>query len=1061
VNWIALVLRRHVFAVMILAFFTVIGIVSYSRLVLNMMPQVEIPIVTVLTIYPGASPDVIAEQVTNKLEDTVSVIEGIEDLSSYSTEGASVLIVSFEEGRDIDIAAQDVRDKVALAKPELPEDAEDPTITKADINAMPVVAYSITSTSMAPRELREFVDKRIKDSLEQVTGVAQVQLTGGLEREIRVVVDPAKLEAHRLTPDAVGRAIAAANVDFPAGTLKQGPLEFVLKVPAQFQSVEEIAGAVIFSERGERLKVGDVATVVDSTKEREMESRYNGKSAIAVTVIKRSDASSVSVSHAVKQRMRELEDIFPHGVDSTVAYDLSEWVVHSLDDVKLAILLGAILASFVVWLFVGRLSFAIPITLSILVSLIAAFSPMHFFGFSLNFISLMALAVAIGLVIDDAIVVQESIIRVHEETGDAYEAATRGTSEVGLAVLACTSTLIAVFMPVAFMKGMIGQIFKEFGLTVAFAVIFSLLVSLTLIPLMSTQTLRLGVAAGARSFLTRLGAPLMALHYGFARFYEWLQDFYARILDAALRRPATVIFWATIFFLLAFPILTIMQKGFMPSYDTGVFQITMELPVESSLKRTDAKVREVEELLTGLPEVKGYLSMVGQSVGGVTTMSSTGQTNLATIAVVMPPKKERKLHLRWWGIIPVPYKYTQSDLIEMMRERVKPIAGAKITVSAMAEMGQRAAPVQLSFTDPDYEKLKSVTAHAQKLLAEIPGTINVDNSERAGKLEISIRPHRDRLAELGMNPAMLGQTLRILYHGATFSTYREGGEEYDITLMFPQSSRYDLSSLRSLKLWSPPLEEPISLETVADLKLAQAPAAIQHYNKIRSIDVYADILPGVGGGSVLNEWKRRMKQENVLPPTTTIAALGEARMYGRMMRQFMLALILGIIFTYMVLASQFNSYKHPFTIMMSLPLAVTGALFVLLISGKGFDIMGFLGLILLMGLVTKNAILLVDFANQARARGLDVIDALKDAGSKRLRPILMTSFATIAALLPTAISMQEGSDFRSPLAVAVIGGMFFSTLLTLIVIPVVYMLVERLGGGRKLASEGGGSTAVE
>jgi len=1043
VNWIALVLRRHVFTVMILAFFTVVGLVSYSRLVLNMMPQVEIPIVAVLTIYPGASPDVVAEQVTSKLEDAVSNIEGIDDLNSYSTEGASLLTITFEEGRDIDIAAQDVRDKVALAKPELPEDAEEPVITKADINAIPVVAFSITSASMAPRELREFVDKRIKDSLEQVTGVAQVQLIGGLEREIRVVLDPAKLDAHGLTPEAVGGAIAAGNVDFPAGTLKQGPLEFVLKVPARFRSAHEIGDAVIFSRRGERLKVRDVATIVDSTKEVNTKSRYNGISAIAVTVIKRSDASSVSVSRAVKQRMRELEKVFPHGVDSAVAYDLSEWVVHSLDDVKLAIVLGAILASFVVWLFVGRLSFAIPITLSILVSLIAAFSPMHFFGFSLNFVSLMAIAVAVGLVIDDAIVVQESIIRVHEETGDAYEAATRGTAEVGLAVLACTSTLVAVFLPVAFMKGMMGQIFKEFGLTVAFAVIFSLLVSLTLIPLASSQTLKAWGVTRARVLMARLGAPLMAIHYGFARFYEWLQGFYTRVLDAALRRPGTVIFWAAVFFLLTFPVLMVMQKGFMPSYDTGTFQITIELPVESSLQRTDAKVQEVEELLTGLPEVKGYLSMVGQSVGGV-MMSIAGQTNLATIAVVMPPKKERKLHLRWWGFIPVPYKYTQSDLIEMMRQRVKSVAGAKITVSAVAEMGQRAAPVQLSFTDPDYEKLKRVTARAQKILAGIPGTVNVDNSERAGKLELSIRPRRDRLAELGMNPAMLGQTLRVLYHGATFSTYREGGEEYDITLVFPESSRYELASLRSLKLWSPALQEPISLETVADLELTQAPAAIQHYNKIRSIDVYADVLPGVGGGSVLNEWRRRMKQENVLPVTTSTTALGEARMYGKMMAQFTLALILGIIFTYMVLASQFNSYRHPFTIMMSLPLAVTGALFFLLICGKGFDTMGFLGIILLMGLVTKNAILLVDFTNQARARGLDLVDALKDAGSKRLRPILMTSFATIAALLPTAISMREGADFRSPLSVAVIGGMFFSTALTLIVIPVVYMLVDRL-----------------
>ncbi len=1040
-------IRRPVFVIMVMVFFVVVGLVSYSRLGMNMFPKVVFPFITVTTIYPGASPDVVESEVTKKLEDSIAVIEGIDRLSSYSQESASLVFVRFDEGIDVDVAAQDIRDKVELVKSELPDGAEEPIVSKVDINAMPIMHYTVSSDTMGLRELRDYVDRYVADVLQQARGVADVEVTGGLEREIRVVLEPERLEAHGIDPTSVGRMIAASNIDFPVGSVKQGGLDYILRVPSEYSSVDEMSSTVIATVAGQTVRLGDIATILDTEKERTTDARRDGKSAVLLSVILRGDADLASTAANIKRRAEILRHALPPGVKLTLVYDYSKWVTASLSDINTTILFGAILASFVVWLFIGKMRFTIPITMSILVSVVGAYAAINFAGFTLNFMSMLALAVAIGLLVDDAIVVQENLIREYENTGDITHATVVGTQQVMLAVLASTTTIIAVFLPIAFMSGIIGQFFKEFGVTIAFAIGISTVVALLLIPLVFYHSdywiARLSRKQNSGSFLAWLSRLLDPIHQSFLSVYGRVENWYGRFLRTALRRRASVIVVALGVFLCAIPLFMLVQVSLEPDFDAGQFVINVELPVEATLERTDGIVKQVEQAAMGVPETESVLSVVGMTFGGF--MGNQNQSNLAMLFCKMKDKDERQLRLRWWGIIPVPYKYSPQDLVEIAREHVSGIAGAKITVSAGQE--EAGHPVELVFSDHDYDRLKRVTRRAQELLAAIPGTISVDNSERTGKLELRIKPRLTEMSHLGITPVELGQYLRILYEGEEFSTYREDGEEYDITLQLPEALRHDLQSVKSLKILSPRLGEPVALETIADIELAQGPSIIQHSDRVRSINVYADVERGVGSGNVLAQWRAAMSREDVIPRTTTVTAIGEADMIGDMFRQFLLALFLGILFSYMVLASLFNSFKHPLIIQLSVPLATTGALLFIVVTGKSFNLMSFLGIIMLTGLVTKNAILLIDFANQARAKGESVESALVLAGLRRMRPILMTSFTTVAALLPVAFGLGEGADFRSPLAVAVIGGMIFSTALTLVVIPAVYSLVEGRGGG--------------
>jgi len=539
----------------------------------------------------------------------------------------------------------------------------------------------------------------------------------------------------------------------------------------------------------------------------------------------------------------------------------------------------------------------------------------------------------------------------------------------------------------------------------------------------------------------------MPIHHGFVNGYRRVERVYVRLLNWSLSHKALTILIGFLFFLSGFPLLSLLNKGFVPPLDRGEVDVYVELPPDAPLERTLKKFEEVEKKLQALGDVELTFYSAGRVWGSFVLGGSTEQSNIGIMQIKMVPKSKRRGYWYMWGPIPVFNRVTSFDLTEEARALVSEIPGAKITAAPAGMSGGGAGqhPVQLSFTDPDASRLTEVAERAREILEKIPGAVNVDTTERPGKLELAIKPDIDRMSQLGVNPALTGQVLRILYEGVNFGRYREMGEEYDIRLVYPESSRRNLSTIKAFKIYSPELRDNVSLDSVANITLTRGASAIQHRDKVRSIDVYADLEKGYGAGDVLRQWRLALKRENVIPETTKVTAVGESRRFGEMIQEFTKALILGIIFTYMVLASQFNSYKHPFTIMMSVPVSMTGALLLLYLTGKGFNLMSFLGIVMLVGLVTKNAILLVDFANQARERGLEINEALADAGLKRLRPIIMTTLTTIVGVLPTAFGLGEGSDFRSPLAVSVIGGLIFSTLLTLVLVPAVYSVVEEVG----------------
>lgn len=1058
-----LAIKRPVFTIMLLAFFVVMGLASLSRLGLDLMPDINLPMVTVTTVYPGASPDVISSQVTKVLEDEIGTIEGIENLTSTSTEGMSIIMVEFSLGRNADLAAQDVRAKVSLARPRLPDGVEEPVVQKADIRAIPILIYSIKSDTMNDLELYEYADKKIRPFIEQSEGVGSVQIFGGREREIRVVLDPSRLEALNLSPITVGNSLLATNVNIPSGKIKQGELEYLLKVPSEFASISEIGNTIVGKRNGIPIRLSEVAQILDTGAEPRSYVRLNGEKAVGVIITKRADANTVTTADRVKQRMKTLQREIPPSMEISQISDTSVFIRDSINEIKINIIYGALLASLVVWLFVGRLSFTIAISMSILVSISAALSLIDFAGFTLNVMSMMGMAVAVGLVVDDAIVVQENIIRLYEETKDAFVSALRGASTVALAVLAATSTIVAVFIPIAFMRGIIGQFFRQFGLTVAFAVAFSILTAFTLIPLVfyrvaayaskesrgvlldgGGEAKSLGhLLSSVNAFFSRMFIPI---HLRFIKGYERVERSYLYILRWALSHRLLTIAIAGIFVLSWFPLLSLLDKGFFPPLDQGEVAIYVELPPDAPLERTLAKFEEIEEKVKSLSDIELTFYSAGRVWGGFVFGGTPEQSNIGVMQLKMVPKGERSGYWYMWGPIPVYNRVSSFDLVEEARKVVSEVPGAKITVVAGGLHGGGGAqhPVQLSFTDPDPTRLVEVAGKAKEILASIPGVANADWTQRPGKLELAINPDLERMSQLRMDPSATGYALRILYEGVQFGSYREKGEEYDIRLIYPESARRDISSIKAIKLYSPELKRNVSLDTISTISLLRGASSIQHRDRIQSIDVFSDLEKGYGAGDVLRKWRSLLKKQEVIPETTKVTAVGESRRFGEMIQEFTKALILGIIFTYMVLASQFNSFKHPFTIMMSVPLSSTGALLLLYLTGKGFNLMSFLGIVMLVGLVTKNAILLVDFANQARERGLGVKEALLDAGLKRLRPIIMTTLTTIAGLLPVAFGLGEGADFRSPLAISVIGGLIFSTLLTLVLVPVIYTLVEGL-----------------
>ena len=1011
-------IRRPVFAIMLIASLLVFGLVSYPRIGVDLFPNVEFPFVTVTVVYPGADPGSMETKVADPLEEALNTMSGIKVLKSISLESVCQILIQFELEVKVDAAVQDVRDRVSATLSKLPQGVEPPVVQKFDVGAAPVMSVAL-SGKLPVRELTRLADDVVKARVQRIPGVGAVDLVGGREREIHVLVDPSRLDGRGLTVQDVIGALQAQNMELPAGRIEQGQREFSVKTKGEVRSTQEIADIVITGVGGARVRIGDVASVEDGSAEARSHSSMDGVGAVALVIRKQSGSNTVAVAHEVHKELRALApQIQKAGARLDVPTDNAPFIEHSINDVKFDLWFGALLAVVVILFFLHDFRATLISALAIPTSVVATFAFVQVMGFTFNNMTMLALSLSIGILVDDAIVVIENIHRHLEMGKPALKAASEATAEIGLPVLATTFSIVAVFVPVAVMKGIIGRFFFQFGMTVAFAVLVSLLVSFTLTPMMASRILRRADDHRPNAFVRASERILGAI-----------DDGYRRILGAALRHRAITLLVAAGALVASFVLVSRVKMEFLPPEDRAQFQVTVELPTGTSLETSSQYAETIAaDLRKHGPGVTGAFITVG---GG-----SQGQVNIGQIQVLLSPRTQRKFH--------------QEDAMAWVRARYQGVKTALISVNPISPIGGdsgfKQQPIQFNIRGTNPAELEKAAQALMAELKKVPGLVDLDTSYRGGKPELSFDIDRDRAAEMGVPVAAIATTLRALVAGDKVTELKEGLELYDVTVQLPTETKRELASLANLAVRGS-TGQLVPVSNVVRVQRGEGPSQIDRQARQRQITIFAG-LQGMPLGEALNHVNAAAAK--AVPKTLDTDYAGMGEIMGESFGYMFLALILAVILVYMILAAQFDSVVHPFTIMLSLPLSVVGAFGGLFISGMTLNIFSMIGLIMLMGLVTKNAILLVDFTNTLRHQGLSAEDALMQAGPIRLRPILMTTFAMIFGMLPVALALGEGGEVRAPMAVTVIGGLITSTMLTLVVVPVFYTIMDRFTVSRPI-----------
>ncbi len=1000
--------RRPVFTTMMMLALLVFGIVAYPKVGVDLYPEVEFPVATISAVYPGADPETIESKVVDPIEEAVNSINGIEELRSTSAESVGIVTIQFNLDRDANLAVQDVRDKVSAIVGELPDDVEAPVVQKFDIGAAPIMSL-VVSADREPRELTRLADDVVKQRLQTLEGVGSITVVGGQEREFQVEVDPYALDAFGLAVEDVGRAIGAQNVEIPGGRLTEGNTEFTIKTEGQVHDVDGLQEIILTSNGGRAVRLGDVASVSDSTEEKRTHSALDGKSAVSLTIQKQSGANTVAVAKAVTEEVEKLREELGAGVSIAIPVDNSTFIEHSINDVQFDLVFGAILAILIILLFLRDWRATFISALALPTSVIATVAFINVMGFTFNLMTMLALTLSIGILIDDAIVVIENIHR-HLEMGKSpRQAALDGTSEIGLAVLAITASIVAVFVPVALMDGIVGRFFFQFGMTVAFAVSVSLFVAFTLTPMLSARMLK-----ESHSEPTAIGRWL---DKGFGA----LDAVYEKVIRGALAHPIVTALVAVVTFVGSLSLLTVIPFEFTPTEDRGEFRIYVEMPTGTDLDRT---IAYTDALTNDIAAVSG-VELTFTSIGG----GLQGEVNKAEVHVELTEHKARA--------------FTQDEAMQYVREMLADRTGAKFAVEPIANIGGgggRQGDVQYLVMGADYDEINEVAGTLRDRMAELPGFVDVDVTARGGKPEIRVEIDRARAADLGVPVASIAMAIRTMYAGQDVTELATDGERFNTLLRMDEAFRTDANRMLQLKVRSQS-GQLIPLSNVIRIERSSGPSTIERYDRQRQVTVIAN-LEDIALGTASEHVEQIAK--DLRSPTVEVRAAGRADQLADTVGYMVEAMILAVVLIYLILAAQFESFVHPLTIMLSLPLSLIGALGALALTGMTLNIFTMIGFIMLMGLVTKNAVLLVDYTNVLRREGRDRFDALVEAGTVRLRPILMTTAAMIFGMLPVALALSVGGEGRAPMAVAVIGGLITSTILTLVVVPVAYQTFEKL-----------------
>ncbi len=1003
-------IKRPVFTTMTSLGVMVLGTMGLMNLGVDLFPDVQFPVVTVATVYPGASPAEVESQVTEEIEDAVVSLSGIDQMISYSRDSLSQVVVLFELDTDVKQAALEVRERVSQIRGKLPRDVKDPTFFRVDVSASPIVIYTL-SGPQSTQAIRDLADDYVKNALEQVEGVGQVNVRGGFERQINVEVNAAKLEALHLTPIQVVERLAIENLTVPAGSFDTGSERVAVRTSGEVRTIAELRNLPLFTAAdGTLVRLSDVAVVSDSGVEVTTEVRSNGQPAVVLEVQKASGENTIEVAKLVRERIAEL--VLPEGMQANLIIDTSTFVLENAHEVQIALVFGGIMAILVILLFLLDVRSTLISAVALPTSVIGSFWIMDMFGFTLNMMTLLGLSLAIGLLIDDSIVVRENIMKHLERGKDPKTAALEGTREITLAVLATTATLCAVFVPIAFTTGMVGQFFREFGITVAGATVLSAWVALTLDPMLSAY---FAGKHGHGSTATTKG-PVGAMH----RFYKQLDALYGDVLKRVLsrRRNRWAVGLGALGLLVgSFGLLVLMGSEFTAPEDRGQFIMSIDLPAGTSLTETSARLERAEK----------EVSADKRFVNVYSTIGVLGDSHRAEWRVITTPKWERKESV--W------------KLAEFARARVEQAAPeAEIFVSPPSFVeGLRDLPMAIYVRGENFADLESIANKYAEVLRSIHGVRDVDVQYSPGKPEVQVSVDHQVASQRGVPTAMIARTLRSAVDGEVATVFRDGSDTVDVRVRLREEDRGSKATIGALKVQTP-TGALIPVSDVAALRWADGPAMIQRHNRQRVIVVGA-APDGRPLGEVVAEFEKKIAPIK-LPEGVTWKLEGQAKMMGESFRSIGIAMLLGLLFIFMVLAAQFESFIHPITIMMAVPLAIVGAIMALFLGKSSVALSVLIGIILLIGLVTKNGILLVDHALQRMREGWSAHDAIVDAGPSRLRPILMTSAAMVLGMLPTALSNGSGSEFRGPMAVAVIGGVISSTVLTLLVVPVFFLAVD-------------------
>ncbi len=1022
-------IKRPIFATVMMLALVVLGIFSFKRLGVEMFPNVEFPLISVVTTFPGASPETVEREVSKRIEESVNQIAGVKHVFSTSREGVSTVMVQFQLEQKVNDCAQEVRAKIGSIRGTLPQGIEEPIIQKLDFNAAPVAALAVQSNSLSPRELTTLVEKKIKKRFESVAGVGKVDMVGGQKREIRVELDPVRLDSLGLGVNDVVNGIRSENTNTPLGRLTRGTAEYPMRIEGKPDRAEEYRRMAV-ARRGDRpITLGEMARVSDGIEERRKLALVNGQPAIGLDIYKQSGGNEVALVDTVKKMMAKVQQELPPGVTLSMVRDGTIMTRESLADVEETLIIGGILTVLIVFCFINSWRSTVITGVTLPISVISAFIVMNGMGMTLNVMTLMALSLAIGMLIDDAIVVRENIVRHLEMGKDHMEASRFGTAEIGLAVFATTMSIVAVFVPVAFMRGIVGRFFYQFGISVAFAVLVSLFVSFTLDPMLSSRwhdpSIHLqGKRAGLARWLESFNA-----------WFDRVANHYPTAIGWALDHRKTMMLAAVGAFVGGIVIFGTLESSFMSKEDRGEFQISFKTAPDASMAETEDRLATALAAVRDLPEIDHTYATIG-----------AGDSGTVRDGLIYLKLKERKERNRG-----------QFELQRLVRQRFERIAGITFSIEEVGQIGGAQKPLNVNLKGDDLQTLKKLGQKLKEELYRVPGIVDLAVTLEHDIPEYRLRVDRDKALSAGVTTNDIVASVSRMVGGEAISTYEdEDGDAVDVRVRLPEGLRYTPGQVNDLKVSVPDASGGTKLVPLASLvttRVATSPTEINRRDLARQVTVSAN-LDNLPIGTAAKHVEAAAKRIN-MPPGYSVSLSGEAEDMAESFGYMGESLLLAVVFVYLILAAQFESFFEPLAIMLSLPLSIVGMAGMLKLTGDTVNIMSLIGLIMLMGLVTKNAILLVDYAKVLRRRdGLPRRDAVILAGRTRLRPIIMTTLAMIFGMLPLFFGIGAGGEGRAPMARAVVGGLLTSTLLTLLVVPVMYTYMDDLGGWLKRKMRG-------